>query len=449
MSDYLFMLESHLDGGQAKATAAMQRQATEAGMNVWITGGAMRDMLRGAPIHDLDFTVERDAIGAGRALAESVGGAVVSEDPWKRGVELMLPGGVAASVGNVRTEKYLKPGGKPHIGAAAIHEDLKRRDFTINAIGLSLNRGSRGLLIDPTNGQADLVNRELRTTNASAFFDDPTRIFRLIRFRHTLGFELAPRTQSQLENALLEGYADTAQPSALAREIRVAATDLNVVGMMEAFDANGLLRLLSPALTGPKLNAAGLTKLAEALRSVVPHGTPGGFAAFLHVLVEELNAAEHAAVVRAFELTEAESTAIAKLDAEAEKLEAALKAPRMRRPSDVWSALREASTDEVLMVLCESTAGVVQERIRTFYDKYLQEAQEVTEDQVLATGAKPGTARFEKTLRTLIAARLNARPVKPEEPEPEPTPLGKTAHQGVAPVVADEAAIPPSAKVRN
>ena len=124
MSDYLFMLESHLDGGQAKATAAMQRQATEAGMNVWITGGAMRDMLRGAPIRDLDFTVERDAIGAGRALAESVGGAVVSEDPWKRGVELMLPGGVAASVGNVRTEKYLKPGGKPHIGAAAPSQDL-------------------------------------------------------------------------------------------------------------------------------------------------------------------------------------------------------------------------------------------------------------------------------------------------------------------------------------
>ncbi len=77
-----------------------------------------------------------------------------------------------------------------------------RRDFTINAMALSLNRGSRGLLIDPANGQADLVNRELRSTNAYALFDDPSRIFRLIRFQHVLGFEIAPRTQSQIENAL-------------------------------------------------------------------------------------------------------------------------------------------------------------------------------------------------------------------------------------------------------
>ncbi len=68
--------------------------------------------------------------------------------------------------------------------------------------------------------------------------------------------ELAPRTQSQLENALVENYADAAPASALAREIRAAATEVSAVGMLEAFDANGLLRLLSPALTGPKLNAA-------------------------------------------------------------------------------------------------------------------------------------------------------------------------------------------------
>jgi tRNA nucleotidyltransferase (CCA-adding enzyme) len=81
----------------------------------------------------------------------------------------MLQGEVPASVSNLRSEKYLKPGGKPHIDAATIHEDLKRGDFTINAIGLSLNRGSRGLLVDPLNGQADLANRELRTTNPPCF----------------------------------------------------------------------------------------------------------------------------------------------------------------------------------------------------------------------------------------------------------------------------------------
>src|SRR5271166_1603049 len=115
MSDYMFVLESHLDGGQSRAVAAMQRVATEAGMNVWLTGGAMRDVLRGTTIRDLDFTVEREAVKAGKALASALGGRVISEDTLKRWVELELPGDTRASVSNARTEKYAKPGGKPQI----------------------------------------------------------------------------------------------------------------------------------------------------------------------------------------------------------------------------------------------------------------------------------------------------------------------------------------------
>jgi len=264
------------------------------------------------------------------------------------------------------------------------------------------------------------VNRELRTTNSSALFDDPSRIFRLIRFHHTLGFELVPRTQSQLENALLEKYADSAPPSALAREIREAAADVSSVSMLESFDTNGLLKLLSPALTGPGLNAVGLTKLEKVMHSVLPPGTPGGWLAFLTVLVEKLDVSERAHVVRSFELTPEESTPYRKLESDAAKLEAALKSSRIHRPSDVWNALHEATTDVVLMVLYESGVRVVQDRIRAYFEKYLAQAQEITEEQVLATGAKPGTAKFDRTLKTLIVARLNSRPKKMVEPEPEP-----------------------------
>src|SRR4051812_18341685 len=202
MRDYMFVLESHLDATQNRVVNEAARIASDAGINVWLTGGAMRDTLRGARITDLDFTVERDAPRIGKALAQACGGNVVAEDPLRRGVELALGGGVHGSVFNARTEKYSKPGGKPQIASSTIHEDLMRRDLTINAMALALNRGSRGLLIDPANGQADLENRELRTTNAYALFDDPSRIFRIIRFKHTLGFEIAPRTQMQIENAL-------------------------------------------------------------------------------------------------------------------------------------------------------------------------------------------------------------------------------------------------------
>jgi tRNA nucleotidyltransferase/poly(A) polymerase len=420
MSDYMFVLDSHLDAGQNRAVAEIQRIATEAGMTVWLTGGAMRDMLRGAPIRDLDFTVERDAVKSGKALAAALGGKVVSEDSLKRWVELELPGNIRASVSNARTERYSKPGGKPQVAPATIHEDLTRRDFTINAIALSLNRGSRGLLVDPANGQADLAGRELRATNPYIFFDDPTRIFRMIRFQHVLGFEVAPRLQSQLENALLEDLQTGAPASALAGEIRAAAMEPNAVPMIEAFDKLGLLKVISPGLTGPKLNVAGLTRLDKMAHSVLPAGSGGGWLAFLSVLVEKLSAKERADVVRAFEMGAREAAVWKKLDAQVKKLESVLKSPRTNRPSQVWQALEGATTDEVLMVLYHSSVRVVQDRIRAFYEKYLPQAQEVSDEQVAATGVKPGTPKFDKARHAMIATKLNARPRKIVPPEPEP-----------------------------
>ncbi len=87
-----------------------------------------------------------------------------------------------------RQEKYSKPGAKPQVQPATIHEDLRGRDFTVNAIALSLGKASRGLLLDPTNGLGDLSRKELRAVTNYALYDDPSRILRLIRFRTRLGF---------------------------------------------------------------------------------------------------------------------------------------------------------------------------------------------------------------------------------------------------------------------
>jgi len=424
MSDYMFVLESHLDAAQNRVANEMQRIATDAGMNVWLTGGAMRDTLRGARIVDLDFTVERDAIKLAKALAKACGGEVLSEDSLKRSAELELAGGVRASVSNSRVEKYAKPGGKPQIAPATIHEDLMRRDFTINAMALSLNRGSRGLLIDPANGQADLFNRELRTTNSYALFDDPSRLFRLIRFQYTLGFGIALRTQSQIENALMGEYHKAAPPSALATEIRALAGSENALQALEAFESLGLLKLLSPALSGTKLNGAGIARFEKISHSVVPPGTNGGGLAFLSVLTEKLNPKETADLVRHFGLTRRENDTFKKLKASAKKLESALKSAKISKPSHVYEIMSAAPTDDVLIVLCESQQRVVQDRIRAFYGKYQPLAQEVTEDQVAAaTGLKPGTPKFAKAFHDAVITHVNARPKKVPPPEPEPAPV--------------------------
>lgn len=424
----MFALESHLDAAQNRTVTEIQRIATDASMTVWLTGGAMRDMLRGAPIRDLDFTVERDALKIGKALAAALKGSIREEDSLKRWVELELPGGQRASVANARTEKYSKPGGKPQIAAATIHEDLSRRDFTINAIALFLNRGAKGLLVDPTNGQADLLNRELRTTNSMAFYDDPSRVFRLIRFKHILGFEIAPRTQSQLDNAVLGDYLHP-DPAALAADLRGLASSEASVAAIEDLDRLGLLKLLTPALTGEKLNLAGIARYEKQAHSIFPGGTEDGWLAFLTVLLGALPAKDRAVALKALALPPDELKGFQKLEAAAKKRESALKSAKIHKPSQVWEVLKDADTAEVLLVAYESAVRVVQDRIRAYYQKYLPIAQEVTEDQVTAAGLKPGTPKFEKAYQALVSTRLNARPKK-VEPEPEPAPAPVSMGRG-------------------
>jgi len=188
MSDYMFMLESHLNADQNRVVAELQTAATQANLNLFLAGGAMRDMLGGFPIRDLDFAVEGNALKLAKSVTEKGAGRIVSMDEQRRTANLIFPGAVTAEIGMSRFEKFSRPGTKPQVTPAFIQDDLRRRDFTINAIALSLNRGSRGLLIDPTNGLADLTTKELRTTHSYAFYEEPSRLLRLIRFRVRFGF---------------------------------------------------------------------------------------------------------------------------------------------------------------------------------------------------------------------------------------------------------------------
>src|ERR1700690_1335130 len=138
MSDYMFMLESHLSADQFRVVGEMQALAAHAGVSLFLTGGAMRDMLGGFPVRDLDFTVEGSAAKLAKVATQNPGVTVVSTDDVRKSVELCFPGNVTVELAMARQERYPKPGGRPQVSPATIHEDLRNRDFTVNAIALSL-----------------------------------------------------------------------------------------------------------------------------------------------------------------------------------------------------------------------------------------------------------------------------------------------------------------------
>jgi tRNA nucleotidyltransferase/poly(A) polymerase len=423
MSDYMFMLESHLTPDQRRVVEEVQVCGGEANAGLFLTGGAMRDMLGGFPIRDLDFTIEGNALKLAKGLASRSGAEITLTDETRKLVELRFPGRVTASLSMARQERYAKPGGKPTVQPATIHEDLRGRDFTVNAIGLSLNRASRGLLMDPANGLADIERRELRAISNYTLYDDPSRILRLIRLKVRLSYEIAERTKMQYENVRLAELEAKIPPSALCHELHQIAQEPNSGDIIRALDDEKLMRLFSPALSGANLNLPGLAKLQKA-RLTVPFGVdlelePMGL--FLCVLTEKLSPKERTALITTSALGKEDVEAWHKLDAKAKKLEKELKSASLNKPSLLYAALSRAPGDQILYLLMKSSERLVQDRIKNYLQKYLPAAQEVTDkDVTAATELDPSSPKFRKAKQEFIAQRLDARPKKVVEPEPEP-----------------------------
>ncbi len=182
MADYIYTMETRLSPEQMRALNSVQKIARSHGMNIYLTGGAIRDILTGFPIRDLDFTVQGNPLKLQHDIEKS-GGIVDMADPVLCVLHVIFHG-TQVEIGMARAEVFDKPGKPPHITPATINEDLRRRDFTFNAMALSLNDGSLGLLLDPFNGAADIEARVIRILHSYAFLEDPSRLIRAARFCH-------------------------------------------------------------------------------------------------------------------------------------------------------------------------------------------------------------------------------------------------------------------------
>lgn len=437
MSDYMFMLESHLTESQYQVVNAVQAAAAEDNVSVFLAGGAMRDVLGGYPVRDLDFVVEGIPKPFAKILEKKLGGQIVLVDDRKKSVEMEFPGNVKAEFAMAKVEKYGRAGTRPQIVPATIHEDLKGRDFTVNAIALSLNKASRGLLLDPTNGLADIERREIQTAYNYSLYDDPGRILRMMRFSVRMGFALSERTRSQYENVKEAGLHKKIPLETLGLELRRMADEMNSAELLRVLDEEKLLPLFSPALTGSKVNLAGMQKLLKA-RTHIPFEIGfqvNNITLFLYLLTQKLSPKERGTLVKNMNLDKAAVTAWQQLEAKSKKLEKEIRSPALKKPSLIYKTLLPAAGDQVVFLLMNSGQRLVQDRIKNFLQKYLGMAQVVTDTEVeVATKIAVTSPKFAKAKNDFIAKKLDARPKKVEEPEPatEPVVQAPIAGRGAA-----------------
>jgi tRNA nucleotidyltransferase (CCA-adding enzyme) len=428
MSDYMFMLESHLSPEQNRVVSLVQAAADKANLTIFLTGGAMRDMLGGFPIRDLDFTIEGSATKLAQSLVRHAGAEVVATDDVRKSAELVFPGGVTGEVAMARQERYPKPGGKPVVKPATIHEDLRGRDFTVNAIALSLSKASRGLLLDPNNGLDDLHRRELRATGNYALYDDPARLLRLLRLKVRMSFEIEERTRSQYENARAAGLEAKISIRTLLAELRQMANEPDPGTLIELLDREKLLTLFSPALTGAKLNLAAHAKLHK-YRQMIPFGVDfhlNNLGVFLYFLCDKMTPREKTEMIKRLGMAKKDVELWQKLDTRSKKLEETLKSAKLHRASVVYETLQKAEGDQILYLLMKSPERIVQDRIKNYLQRYLMGALEITDRDVeQLAGVMPDDPKFAQAKHDLIAAKLDGRLRRPEPPpEPPPTAAG-------------------------
>ncbi|MDH4101858.1 MAG: CBS domain-containing protein [Thermoleophilia bacterium] len=231
---------------------------------VYVVGGTLRDILLEEKNFDIDIAVEGDAIAFARSLASALGGRFTPHD--KFGTAIVSYGdGERLDVVTTRTEFYDSPGALPTVERAALREDLRRRDFTINAMAASLKPADFGLLVDPYGGRADLAARVLRVLHNLSFIDDPTRIFRGIRYEARYGFRFDEHTTRLARGCIEMGLVGDLSSVRLRDELVQLLEDPGAPGGIRRLGELGLDRAIHSHLRGDS-EAASLFERARALR---------------------------------------------------------------------------------------------------------------------------------------------------------------------------------------
>ncbi len=233
----------------AKKLNLLRRVAAEsAALNlpVYVVGGFVRDLLLARPVNDFDLVVEGDAVKFARGLAKSLGGKATAHP--KFGTATWIFEEAAVDFASARAELYAHPGALPSVKPSAIGDDLRRRDFTINAMAVRLDGEHFGELRDPLGGQTDLKARLIRVLHPRSFLDDPTRMLRAVRYAERYHFKLAPDTLALIDDqarAILKGLSG----ERLRNEFDLLFEEKQPARILDALSESNLLHVVHPFLS--------------------------------------------------------------------------------------------------------------------------------------------------------------------------------------------------------
>jgi len=464
MADFIYLMETRLTPDQQRALALVTDIARAHEMNVFLTGGAVRDIISGFIIRDLDFAVQGNALKLQKDF-EKAGVVMEGTDEATRSIMLLLGGNVRAEVTSTRSERYDKPGKPPETTPGTIYDDMRRRDFTVNAMALSLNPGSRGLLTDPFNGVADIELKVLRILHNYAFYEEPSRLIRATRLCSRFHWTLEERTQARYDAAKENNYVENISDRALGHEIEQLAHEENPIEVLKTLEKEDWLKVLVPHMSVAKADSSGLAHMFKVKQQMQDVGlNPDAGTIVMHFLTKKLADKDVSAMQKQIP-NKGFIERWRKLEDEAKDFAKRVMAKDLVLPSQAWKFFMNCRPDTLLFTAITSRPAAVEQKIKNFLTKWPLVRQKLPFPEMPELRITPEHPDWKKihdeAFLLLLDGKLRSHteivkfltPYSPPEPPPPPPPRrGRGAKKEVgpgAPVAAGPAVVEGGPKKRG
>jgi tRNA nucleotidyltransferase/poly(A) polymerase len=413
MPDYIYLLDNRLSTDQKNALRLMREAAREAGMLLFLTGDAIRDLTSGHAVRDLEVTVHGNALKLKKPI-EKTGGAVWGESEASRSLYLCFPGTVRLDVISAHRVEYAKPG-KPVSHPASIQEDLRRRDFTVNAMAISLNDGSFGLLMDPLNGAADIESRTLRLVSNYGFLEEPALLIRATRYLTRLGWEFDPRTRTRYENAKTEGVIEYLSEEARSRELEQIGHEEDGLKVLRALEDEGWMKVLFPAWTAAKADEEKLQALHELAVELILQGVHADMSAAQMQLLTAKMTPKDLAALKKLMLRPGFVAEWSSLDALAAGFAKVLLAKANATPSAAYKLFTSYDPEAILWLGFTSKDAAVRARFNEFLKVWPEARQRIPHAQMQEMRITHELATYGEIVQSIFLELIDGRLTTPEE----------------------------------
>lgn len=433
MADFIYLMETRLSPDQQRALALVTDVARAHQMNVYLTGGAVRDIISGFIIRDLDFSVQGNALKLQKDF-EKAGAVVESIDDTTRTLMLLFPGNVRGEVTGTRSEKYEKPGKPAEITTGTIYDDMRRRDFTVNAMALSLNPGSRGLLTDPFNGMADIEAKVLRILHNYAFYEEPSRLIRATRLSARFHWALEERTQARYDAAKENNYIENISDRAVGHEIEQLAHEEDPVNVLKALEKEGWLKVLVPHLTSAKVDTSAVAHVFKVKQQMQDVGmNPDASPIVMYLLMRKLGS-DVAAIQKQIP-NKGFVERWRNLEDDTKEFARHLVSKELAQPSQIWKFLMQSRPESVLFAAITSRPAAVEQRLKNFLTKWPLVKQKLPFPEMAEMRITPEHPDYKKIIDDAFFLLMDGKlrnhneivrylePYKPPEPPPPPPPV--------------------------